>query len=67
MKIEMTRTQLCSLIMACTAADVQSSEGTKKWKCLHDELKSVLGAYDIDCDNNDTSVNRKIYKCGEEE
>lgn len=65
MKVELTRTQLCSLIMACTAADAQSSEDTMKWKKLHDQLKNVLCTYDMECESIYPAVPKRVYKCEE--
>ena len=68
MKIELERYQLINLIMACTAADAVSTEGTKKWNKLHDQLKAVLIEYDSDVDAaaNVTVNSRRVYKVGED-
>lgn len=59
MKIELERHELISLILACTAADNLASEGTKKWKRIHDKLQRMLLEYDTE-----PSV-KKVYR-GEE-
>ena len=59
MKIELERHELFNLILACTAADNLASEGTKKWKRIHDKLMRILLEYDTE-----PSV-KKVYK-GEE-
>lgn len=68
MKIELERHQLISLIMACTAANNMSSEGTKKWNKLHDQLMNVLLEYDSDIEGaaNAKVNNRRVYKVGEQ-
>lgn len=63
MKIELERYQLINLIMACTAADAVSTEGTKKWNKLHDQLMAVLLEYDSDVKVN----SRRVYKVGEQD
>ena len=55
MKVELSRTDICNLIMACTAADTQSSPDTIKWKRLHDRLKDILNQYD------ENPSNRIVY------
>lgn len=61
MKIELTRTDLCNLIMSCTAADSMSSEDTKKWQRLRLKLKGILQQYDS------SPSNKIIYKAEEVE
>ena len=55
MKIELTRTDICNLIMSCTCADAHSSDETVKWKRLRDRLKNILKQYD------ESPSNRAIY------
>lgn len=68
MKIELERYQLVNLILACTAANAVSSEGTKKWNKLHDQLNAVLDEYDSDVEAAaNVKVNsRRVYKVGEQ-
>lgn len=56
MKVELSRTDICNLIMSCTAADKLSSSDTFKWKRLHDNLKNILKQYD------ENPSNKIIYK-----
>lgn len=65
MKIEIERHQLISCIMACTAAEQCASEGTTKWKRLHDQLMQVLLDYNNDAVNHKVSANR-VYKLDRE-
>ena len=56
MKVELSRTDICNLIMSCTAADTLSSLDTIKWKRLHDHLKDILNQYD------ENPSNKIIYR-----
>ena len=44
--LELTRSQLCDLALACTCAQFSAGDGGKKWKVLHDYLKAVREAHD---------------------
>lgn len=45
LKITMTRSQLCDLMLAVTAVS-QTAHTVQKWKALHDELEQLLHDYD---------------------
>lgn len=44
--IELTRSQLCDLTLACTCARFSAGDGGKKWEVLHDYLKAAREAHD---------------------
>lgn len=44
--LEITRIDLCDLLLACTALDVATDENTQKWAKLHDKLKKILDDFD---------------------
>lgn len=56
MKVELSRADICNLIMSCAAADELSSPDTLKWKRLHDNLKNILKQYD------EKPSNKLIYR-----
>ena len=45
MKIEIDRSDVCALMLACNWCHMASS-GSKKWKVLHDKLEEQLIKYD---------------------
>lgn len=44
--VKMKRSDLCDLMLACTAIDDATDEYTTKWKKLHDQLKEILDDFD---------------------
>lgn len=44
--IDLTRSELCDLMIACTHAQYSAADGGKKWKALHDKLHSELDRLD---------------------
>ena len=55
--ITMTRIDLCNLIMACTFADHNTNEDTKKWAELRKELKAELDSLDAVLDRIEAKQN----------
>lgn len=44
--VEITRSELCTLILGCTLLNQKSSQDTKKWIKLHDKLVEILHEFD---------------------
>lgn len=44
--VEITRSELCTLILGCTLLNKKSSQDTKKWIKLHDKLVEILHEFD---------------------
>lgn len=44
--VKMKRTDLCDLLIACTALDKGTDENTTKWAKLHDRLQEILDDFD---------------------
>ena len=49
LKIRMTRSQLCDLLKACTALDLEEDSPGNKWEELHNELETILYQFDEIC------------------
>lgn len=55
LKITMTRSQICDLMLAVTAVS-QTAYTVQKWKTLHSELEQLLHDYDaVIAEKNDTT------------
>lgn len=48
--INVTRLDICDLLLACTAAKELSNDGGKKWERLHEKLKEQLEELDNQLD-----------------
>ena len=46
MTVELSRIEVCDLLLACLAAKEIANDEGKKWTRLHDELKEQLKAFD---------------------
>ena len=46
MKLELTRIEVCDLLIACLAAKELSNDGGEKWTRLHEKLKDILTEFD---------------------
>ena len=48
--IEVTRIEICDLVLACTLLDQRTDDSTTKWRKLHDKLKAQLDELDRQLD-----------------
>lgn len=48
--VDVTRIELCDLLLACLAARDKANDGGKKWDRLHDKLKAQLDGFDKELD-----------------
>ena len=48
--INVTRGEICDLLLACNAAEDMANDGGKKWARLHEKLKAQLEELDRQLD-----------------
>lgn len=48
--VNVTRIEICDLLLACLAAKEMANDGGKKWDRLHDKLKEQLEELDSQLD-----------------
>ncbi len=53
--INVTRIDICDLMLACLAAKENTNDGGKKWDRLHDKLKIQLNELDEQLDEIENS------------
>lgn len=44
--LKLTRSEVCDLLIACTAIDRSTNDDNTKWSTLHDHIKLILDAFD---------------------
>lgn len=49
--INITRGEICDLLLACTNAEQSANDGGKKWIKLHDKIKMQLDKLDSQIDS----------------
>lgn len=54
--INLTRADICDLLLACLAAE-SISDGAKKWRKLHEKLKALLKELDKQLDEIREGIN----------
>lgn len=50
MSIQLTRLEVCDLLLACIAAEQNATDGGKKWDRLHNRIKAQLYHFDDQLD-----------------
>lgn len=48
--IQVTRGEICDLLLACTTSEFSANDGGKKWARLHEKLKAQLEELDRQLD-----------------
>ena len=48
--VEVTRSELCDLLIACVSEKIRADDGGEKWLKLHDKLSKQLDEFDAQLD-----------------